>query len=277
MDYEGHGRLDLSPDPSAAGCQASAVGDVVAGRWVVERTTGPWHQVGSLLPGGFAAYARIFHPAYRWTYDREAAGEGSKAERSADGTLRWSVEVPWAEVAAANGRVAHPAMDWVTITGSERYLHGDHQPGIWDEEPREGSLPLVQSRKLISLLRDHTARPAHCWFALWEGFGTIAIPRHAARLLMPNRPMVMFSGPITGWVAHQEGDPFEQSPSLWWPEDRAWCVATDVDLMTTYVGASQACVEELTTGDELEAMPITLEQPTTWDKDVVNPPARVSG
>jgi len=274
VDGGGHARLDLSPDAGVGGGPVSPVGDVSAGRWVVERTTGPWLQVGSLLPGGFAAYARIFHPAYRWTSDRDAAGEGSKAVRSPDGTLRWNIDVPWAEVAAANGRVAHPAMDWVTITGSERYLHGDRQPGVWDEEPREGSLPPDQSRKLISLLRSHTATPAHCWFALWDGFGNIAVPRDATRLLMPNRPMVMFSGPITGWVTHQEGDLFEQSPSLWWPEDRAWCVATDVDLMTTYLGASQACVRELTRSDGLEAMPITLDQPTTWDKDAVNPPAR---
>ena len=28
------------------------------------------------------------------------------------------------------------------------------------------------------------------------------------------------------------------SPSIWWPEDRAWCVATDIDLFDTYVGGS---------------------------------------
>jgi len=231
---EGTGRLDLLHQTIVGEWQVSPVTDVTAGRWVVEWTRGPWHQVGSLLPRGFAAYARIFHPAYRRVSEQEAAGEGATPIRLADGRIGWNMEVRWADVAAANGRSAYPAMDWVTITGSERFLHRDHQPGIWDEEPCEGSLPVVQSRELVSLLRAHTSRPGRCWFALWDGFGSFAIPHDVSRLLMPNRPMVMFSGPITGWVEHQEHDSSEQSPSLWWPEDRAWCVATDVDLMTTY-------------------------------------------
>ena len=271
MQHGGAGRLDLLRGTSLDHRDVSLARDVNSGRWVVERTTGPWHQVGSLLPAGFAAYARIFHPAYRRVSERECAGEDAKPVRSLDGSIGWNKEIPWAEVAAANGRVAHPAMDWVTITGSERYLHGDCQPGLWDEEPIEGSLPVASNRRLISVLRPRTTTPELCWFAIWDGFGRIAVSRESAKLMMPNRPMVLFSGPITGWIAHQERDLSEQSASLWWPEDRAWCVATDVDLMTTYVGASEDCVHDLITTDELEAMPIVLDQPTTWDKDTVNP------
>ena len=151
-------------------------------------------------------------------------------------------------MAAANGRVAHPAMDWVTITGSERYLHGDYQPGLWDEEPIEGSLPVASNHRLISVLQPRTTTPELCWFAIWDGFGRIAVSRESAKLLMPNRPMVLFSGPIAGGIAHQEGRGKPRS----WPEDRAWCVATDVDLMTTYVGASEDCVHDLIATVELE-------------------------
>jgi hypothetical protein len=54
-------------------------------------------------------------------------------------------------------------------------------------------------------------------------------------------------------------------------------VATDVDLMTTYVGASESCAEDLLASGTLEVMRIPLDQPTTWDKDTVNPRPRESG
>lgn len=244
--------------------ELSLARDVTPGQWVIDRTTGPWHEVGALLPHGFAAYARIFHPAYRHVSLDDSTGVGGRVR---------TVEVPWAEVAAANGRAAHPAMDWVTITGSERYLHGDRQPGVWDEEPSEGSLPLAQNRMLVRLLQGHTTTPEACWFAIWEGFGDLEVPPNRGRLAMPNRPMLLFSGPIDAWLARQERDPFHRSASLWWPQDRAWCVATDVDLMSTYLGADERCVDELIADDALEAGRITIDQPTTWDKDAINAPA----
>ena len=77
-------------------------------------------------------------------------------------------EIRWAEVAAANGRRTHPAMEWIAITGSWRFLHNDTQPGVWDQEPFEGSLPLRQSIRVTSILADRTTTPEMCWFAIWE-------------------------------------------------------------------------------------------------------------
>lgn len=36
-----------------------------------------------------------------------------------------------------------------------------------------------------------------------------------------------------------------QAPDLWWPEDRSWFVATDTDLDWTYVGGSEALVNDV--------------------------------
>ncbi len=86
------------------------------------------HTIGSLVPPVFEAYARVFHPARR------------QGEAGAD------VEVPWAEVAAFNGRHAHAGMQWTAIIGSWKHLHEDTQPGVWDVEPDEGSLPAAPLR-----------------------------------------------------------------------------------------------------------------------------------
>jgi hypothetical protein len=49
-------------------------------------------------------------------------------------------------------------------------------------------------------------------------------------------------------------EPHEQSANLWWPADRAWCVVTDIDLMSTYVGGSHACIGEVLDTPGLEAV-----------------------
>jgi hypothetical protein len=53
--------------------------------------------------------------------------------------------------------------------------------------------------------------------------------------------------------------PAEQSPSLWWPDDRAWCVASEIDFCSTYVGGSPALIERVLGDDRLEAIPVRLE------------------
>ena len=58
-----------------------------------------------------------------------------------------------------------------------------------------------------------------------------------------HRDYFLFTGPVTAatsfrGVIHAEWNPelsarWDQSPSLWWPEDRAWCVGTDIDGYST--------------------------------------------
>jgi hypothetical protein len=67
-------------------------------------------------------------------------------------------------------------------------------------------------------------------------------------------------------------EPSEQSANLWWPEDRAWFVATDIDLMSTYVGGSAACVADLLAAEGLETAAVPADQPLGQDTDTVNPP-----
>jgi len=36
-----------------------------------------------------------------------------------------------------------------------------------------------------------------------------------------------------------------QSTSFWWPDDHAWCVATEIDFNTTYIGCDEVCCHEI--------------------------------
>jgi hypothetical protein len=216
---------------------------------------GEWHTVACVVPAVFPDYARLFHPGWRSSESLEH-------------------EVRWSEVARANGRTMHAAMEWASITGSWRYhWGGETQPGVWDRAPEEGSLSQRQVAELAIVLGRHTSTPDECFFAIWEGFGDLTAQFvEAPKLSMPNRNMVIFRGPLSSATASFDPDGYRyRSPSLWWPADRAWCVGTDVDIRSSYVGASSACVNELTHDPELEAMRVTAKQSLTADTDQINP------
>jgi hypothetical protein len=62
----------------------------------------------------------------------------------------------------------------------------------------------------------------------------------------------------------------EQSPNLWWPEDRAWFVATEIDYAWTYIGGSTELIDELLADDRLEVLPARLTDKPFYDSDTVN-------
>ncbi|AQA23089.1 hypothetical protein BTZ20_3356 [Rhodococcus sp. MTM3W5.2] len=224
--------------------------DASAGSWLAEGVRNFDYDVGSLVPVGFEAYARVFHPAARHSGTRYDDCE----------------PVTWRAVAEANGTTPHPAMEWGSITGSWRL---QDQAGVWNDEPRKGRLPVAEVRLLAKALRPFTTAAESCWFALWEGFNAVDVPADVERLAMPGRPMIVFTGPLT--AADARFSVFDESPSLWWPEDRAWCVATDVDLMTTYVGGTHGCIDAIVGDPDLEALAVLDTQRVTWDSDTVNP------
>ena len=47
-----------------------------------------------------------------------------------------------------------------------------------------------------------------------------------------------------------------QSPNLFWPDDRQWCVATEIDFDSTLVAGSDALIDELMHTPLLETLPI---------------------
>ncbi|WP_067816107.1 hypothetical protein [Actinomadura kijaniata] len=52
-----------------------------------------------------------------------------------------------------------------------------------------------------------------------------------------------------------EGYFFPRSPNLFWPADRAWCVAIEVGLDSTHVGGSAGLVADLLADPRFEALP----------------------
>jgi hypothetical protein len=62
-----------------------------------------------------------------------------------------------------------------------------------------------------------------------------------------------------------------QSPNQWWPEDRAWCVASEIDFDSTLVAGSADLIAEITADPQLEALAVEPTDDLTYEGDAINP------
>jgi len=231
--------------------------DVSAGDWLQQHlwTWGPGSNrqgfaVGCLVPEGFDAYARVLHPAWRQT------GRGFEP-------VRWSLIASW------TGRTVHPLMQFHRIANLPAFP--GHRKPTWGMVPSEGKLPVAEGERLVAILRGQTATPDKCYLGLWEGYGVPELNAFAKlpRLMLPHRAYFLFLGPIDAVPSLTIGT-FHHPPNLWWPEDRAWCVATEIDLSETYLAASEACVKRVIADPGLEAFAVPLDGRIDVDGDVIN-------
>jgi hypothetical protein len=88
---------------------------------------------------------------------------------------------------------------------------------------------------------------------------------------MPDRPMVLLGGPLRAAGRAFSRQAWPPSASLWWPDDRTWCVATDIDLQSTYVGGSAACIGAVLGDDRLESFAVSIDHTVDWRSDTLNP------
>lgn len=228
------------------------IGDSEEARWVAEGLEPHWgrgdgcNYVAAVVPRGFAAYAKVFHPAF-------SVAEGR--------------EVSWREVSLRSGRTPHALMQWERITVG---LHPAEARRLLP--PAVGHLPASVAARLVAVLRAWTSTPAECRFAVWEGWGGLeaeASSAGAARFSASGRSYLLFEGPIEA-ATRSAVSVHPQSASLWWPRDRAWCVATEIDLMWTLVGGSAACIEELLSVSDLEVYPAHPDDRIDAGSDTVN-------
>ena len=152
------------------------VHDVAPARWIFVRLHTFAQDAGSIIPSGFESYARIFHPAARRDRDIERT-------------------VSWRQIAEANGRIAHSEMQFGHVASA--WHRPSPQPQLWTDEPRIGSLPAELARALSDVLAAHTSTPDRCWFAVWEGWGGLAVPAGAPKVGAP-APVLPRDGPALG-------------------------------------------------------------------------------
>jgi hypothetical protein len=212
--------------------------------WVVER----WGVFPELIPHGFEACARVFHPA------------------ELDGR-----PVTWAEIAGRMGTVAHPLMEFASITRRTEF-DWTAEPGLFERVPDHDAIPDAIVEPLIRALRQHTVTPADCVFGFWDGYGnTPAEVRAAPHLRLPSRAYYLFQGTIDDAKGLQFDRLSHRGPALWWPHDQAWFVGSDTDLMTSYVAGTSALVKDIVAAPGLEAFAVSTDTSFESRGDDVNP------
>jgi len=233
--------------------------------WIGPRLT-PWgrdHIATVVVPAGFAAYARVLHPA----------GIPEHGERP----------VRWADVAAWSGMPLRPDAQFHSIALPPTAPSAP--PPYHGQGPLDGSLYGPDAEVLAGILREWTATPQDCWFCVWDGYGwesaralfsaasaetgrppettapTLRDPvpgpvREGPRVQLPHRSYLLYQGPAEAalTLARLDGA-FGQCPNLWWPADRAWCVASEIDLPWTYIGGPRGLIDAILADDRIEALP----------------------
>jgi hypothetical protein len=216
--------------------------DVQAARWV-RSALRPWtnrgiHHVATLVPADYPAYARVLHRASTRTED-----------------------VRWADIAALTGQRLTSETSYGELIGWRPDAKHQSPPDPW-LEPERGSLRPDECAAVAEVLARHTATPDDCWFCIWEGYGWTELSRLAEgrpRVALEHRDCLLFRGPVSAATAFR-WEPWFQSPTLWWPADRAWCVASELDIYSTYIAATSAAVRDLIDHPALEVLQCTAEQ-----------------
>jgi hypothetical protein len=225
-------------------------------RWIVEALQTFGESVLSLVPSGFETYVRVFHPA--WRLDEEGMP---------------TAPVRWADVARTKGTQAGPGMQFRALLSAATFEWNlEREPNLFDTGPHQGSLSESDIRALVRVLAHHTTRPDRCWFAFWDGWGGLREDLALGPIFhLPARGYHLLSGPLSAADESAVGWPARQSASLWWPDDRSWLVATEIDLDSTYIGCRGACRDGMVSSSDLEALEIDPATGIDWSSDPVNP------
>ena len=251
--------------------------DVHQADWIGPRLA-PWrgdHIATIVVPTGFPAYARVLHPA----------GITEHGERP----VRWADVAAWSGMPLRQDAQFHSIALPPTDPGAPPPYDG--------QGPRDGSLFEPDAEVLAGIGREWTATPEDCWFCVWDGYGWNsavsfvavddsgwplgAVPspppdpvpgpvRSGPRVELPHRSYLLYRGPVEAALTLPALDgTFAQCPNLWWPVDRAWCVASELDLPWTYVGGPRELVDAILADDRIEALPAAPDDPVGRVEDWV--------
>ena len=249
--------------------------DLGQAAWIGGRL-GPFESgaVTSVVPTGFGAYARVLHPAHdseerpiRWC--EVAARNGIELGRDAHfpeialmppggGGQGWDVVGPQEGTLCAAEATALVDILRQHTTSPDRCWFC-----LWDGYGWETTASYSMSFPMSNDEPQSRAGPgvddgpdADVPIPEPPGAPRDPIPRRVRdgpRVQLPGREYFLYEGGLDAALTFVE--PKRQTPNLWWPADRAWCLASELDLEWTYIGGSPDLINHIMADRRLEASP----------------------
>ncbi len=220
--------------------------------------------VDLVVPEGFEAYVRLLHPLHdgqRWATTAPIyLTQGSEPY-----PYPYPYPEPFQQVEGDMGAELVDALvpKLAAATSTPESCHFGLWNGWGDFHPGSHSVAFARRFPWWALLDRLRARSEH---RRAEPERALEALQHAFVAACPVQPwwggrdMLLFDGPLPRVAAIGTLPLFAErlrrrAPQWWWPEDRRWFVATEIDFPWSYVGGSVSLIDSLVAGDSnLEAV-----------------------
>ncbi|MDO5711689.1 MAG: hypothetical protein Q4P32_08140, partial [Micrococcales bacterium] len=154
------------------------VPDLARGEWLRPMEAEPFGSILSVVPRGFEAYARVFHPVERDRPQETKTWQGVDQRTffhdvaDIEAALE-TQRTTWAQAAASFGTTMHAQAQYARLV---RCAYGDVDGAVAADGWRygdtlEGCLDAASLSAAAGVLARHTATPDAGVAAIWEGWG----------------------------------------------------------------------------------------------------------
>ena len=262
-------------------------------RWLVEAITEFGGRIEQLMPAGYASYVRIFHRPDQGRPDDDSARSWAEVATRHGTTLH--PEAQW--TALTGGRPDSPHHSGADAS-SDQPLTGSLDPLVLSRLSDLMATHTTTPELCHFALWEGTGKSPRSW----DGYPRFALPgrRHWLFAPVPVRTLpthaielevagfeeqsrqpggigeLMVLGRPTrpedyaNWVRWVREEGLVQSPSWWWPEDRAWIVHSEVDYDSTLVAGSTDLADALLGAPDIECLRVTTSTSLMAHADQIN-------
>jgi hypothetical protein len=200
------------------GDHVQSAATVAPAEWIAGARHGVRGTVGDLVPNHYPAFLRVHAP--------NPSPEGW-----------WSSYRDLFEIVASIGaqHTSSPDRAWFAVWEGHSFANATTHIA-WRRPPDDATRDALDQER--SRLRDEVDRRNA---AIRAGL------RQVSNFDLPDRTYYLLTGPVSATtLIHDPGSLVDwRLPDLFWPDDRRWFIATDVDFWSLYIGGSHDFITEL--------------------------------
>jgi len=207
---------------------------VASAGWIAAACRGVWWTVGALVPNQYPSVLRVRAPSPR-----------------PDGW--WTAYRHLYEIVASIGErhTCSPDRAWFAVWEGHGFDTATTHVA-WRDPPLDEETLRAREAERSRVREEGERRNAAIRAAL------VQVPRFD----LPNRTYYLLEGPVSAATQLSHPEPMGEwrNPDLFWPDDRRWFVATDIDFWSLYIGGDDDFVAELARSVPTRTEIVTLDR-----------------